>query len=210
MSATRADVLARLAPVWCIDDQGQPLELDDLFAAPGPVVVEIGIGLGEALIDMSAADPTTNVIGIDVHTPGIAKVLAAIESDGRTNVRLVHGDALLFLERLTPAALSGVRVFFPDPWPKPGQSHKRIISASRLAGIVSRIEIGGWLHLATDIENYAAQMLEVCAEHGGLDGGVIDHGSPRAGRPVSRPITRYERKGIEAGRCPTDLWFIRR
>jgi tRNA (guanine-N7-)-methyltransferase len=206
MSATRADVLARLGPLWFVDDVGPPLSLDVLFGKPGPVVVEIGIGLGEALIDMSAADPATNVIGVDVHTPGMAKVLATIEADGRTNVRLVHGDALLFLERLPEASLAGVRVFFPDPWPKPGQHHKRIISTERLNVIVSRIEQGGWLHLATDIDHYAAQMIRVCGEHPALTGGVIDRPSGFA----SRPITRYERKGLDAGRSATDLWYLRR
>ncbi len=161
-----------------------------------PVVVEIGIGLGEALIEMSAADPATNVIGIDVHTPGMAKVLAAIEADGRANVRLVHGDALLFLDRVPEESLAGVRVFFPDPWPKPGQHHKRIISIERLANIVRRIEHGGWLHLATDIDHYAEQMVRVCGEHPELTGGVID----RPSGPATRPVTRYERKGLDAGR----------
>jgi len=190
----------------CLDDQGPPLERAELFESFGPVVVEIGIGLGEALIDMSAADPATNVIGIDVHTPGMAKVLAAIEADGRTNVRLVHGDALLFLDRLPESSLAGVRVFFPDPWPKPGQHHKRIISTDRLAAIVGRIEPGGWLHLATDIDHYAAQMIRVCGEHTDLAGGVIERPTGRA----TRPITRYERKGLDAGRATTDLWYIRR
>jgi tRNA (guanine-N7-)-methyltransferase len=206
MSATRADVLARLGPVWFVDDQGPPLDPGDLFESPGPVVVEIGIGLGEALIDMSAADPATNVIGIDVHTPGMAKVLAAVEADGRTNVRLVHGDALLFLDRLPELSLAGIRVFFPDPWPKPGQHHKRIISTDRLAAIVRPIAVGGWLHLATDIEHYAQQMIRVCADQPALTGGVIQ----RPSGPGTRPITRYERKGLDAGRSTTDLWYLRR
>ena len=206
MSATREDVLKRLGPVWFIEDVGPPLDLEALFESPGPVVVEIGIGLGEALIDMSASDPATNVIGIDVHTPGMAKVLAAIEADGRTNVRLVHGDALLFLDRLRESSLAGVRVFFPDPWPKPGQHHKRIISTDRLAAIVRPIVVGGWLHLATDMDHYATQMMRVCGEYSTLTGGVID----RPLGPAKRPITRYERKGLDAGRSTTDLWYIRR
>lgn len=203
-------MLARLSPIWCVDDQGPVLTPGELFGSTHPIVavptvMEVGIGLGEALIDMSAADPDTNVIGIDPHTPGMAKVLAAIEADGRTNVRLVHGDALLFLERLPESCLAGVRVFFPDPWPKPGQHHKRIISTDRLAAIVRRIEPGGWLHLATDIDHYAAQMIRVCGEHPELTGGVID----RPSGPAARPITRYERKGLDAGRNTTDLWYRR-
>ncbi len=205
MSATREDVLARLGPVWLIEDVGPTLRLDALFETPAPIVVEIGIGLGEALIDMSASDPATNVIGIDVHTPGMAKVLAAIEADGRTNVRLVHGDALLFFERLPESSLAGVRVFFPDPWPKPGQHHKRIISTDRLAAIVRPIAVGGWLHLATDIDHYAAQMIRVCGDHPALTGGVMECPLGAA----TRPITRYERKGLDAGRSTTELWYQR-
>jgi tRNA (guanine-N7-)-methyltransferase len=137
-----------------------------------------------------------------VHTPGIASTLAAIDAEGLANVRLVHGDALGFLPRLPPSSLEGVRIFFPDPWPMARHHLRRIVRPDVVAELVIRLRPGGWLHLATDIDDYADQMRTVCGAHPALSAGRIDD---RAGRPS----TRYERKGIDAGRTAVDLWYNR-
>jgi tRNA (guanine-N7-)-methyltransferase len=185
-----------------IDEDGPTLDLDDVFGRPASVVLDIGIGIGETTIAMAIEQPELDVIGCDVHTPGIATSLALIEEHGLRNVRLVHGDALEFLDRLAAASLTGVRVFFPDPWPKVRQRHRRLVRTDVVDRLVGLVRIGGWIHLATDIDDYAAQIERVCAAHPGLSGGAID-------RPPGRPITRYERKGLEAGRRVTDFWFDR-
>jgi len=173
-----------------------------MFGRTAPVVLEIGIGLGESFTTMAAAEPSVDVIGADVHTPGIASSLARIESLGLQNARLVHGDALVFMRRLGPASLVGLRIFFPDPWPKVRHRHRRIVSEANLDRFVSLLSPGGTLHVATDIDEYVRQVQRTCSGRADLVGGVID-------RPDWRPATRYETKGLAAGRMSTDLMYRR-
>lgn len=206
LSARRARVLAEHGPRWALPVEGPPLgraELSQEFGRHAPVILEIGIGRGEALLAMARADPATDVIGVDVHTPGIAAVVLGITEHELTNIRLVHGDALELLDRVEPATFAGLRVFFPDPWPKASQRHKRLITPANLHRLVPALEPNGFIHLATDIADYAEQMQEVCAAHAELEGGPIP-------RPDWRPETRYERRGLDAGRSVTDLWYVRR
>jgi tRNA (guanine-N7-)-methyltransferase len=205
LSPRRQQLLDVEGPRWMIDVARPRLgrrRLTELFGREAPVVLEIGIGRGEALLAMAAADPATDVIGVDVHTPGIAAVVLGITNDGLTNIRLVHGDVLEFLDRLEPGLLAGVRVFFPDPWPKLSQRHKRLITQANLGRFVGALAPGGWLHLATDIGDYADQMRSVCAGNPELAGGPVE-------RPAWRPLTRYEQRGLDAGRTVTDLWYTR-
>lgn len=196
LSARRAGLLADGMPRWSLDEEGPVLEL------AGDVVLDIGIGAGDGLVPLAIAEPHLTVIGCDVHTPGIAAVLAAIAEHGLANVRVVHGDAIGFLDRLAPGSLAGVRIWFPDPWQKARQRHRRLVRPDVVDRLVVLLRDGGWLHLATDIEDYAAQMQRVCGTHRQLHGGPID-------RPVWRPVTRYEQRGLDASRTVTDLWYER-
>jgi tRNA (guanine-N7-)-methyltransferase len=202
LTPERAALMARLEPRFCIAETGDLLDPVATFGREAPLVVDIGIGLGDSLTTMAAADPATDVIGCDVHTPGIASTLARIESMGLTNVRLVHGDAMVFLDRIASGSLAGIRIYFPDPWPKARHRHRRMTSEDNIARFVRLLALGGVLHVATDIDDYAAQTLRVCDEHPDLIGGVID-------RPDWRPVTRYEAKGLVAARTSTDLWYSR-
>lgn len=201
LSQARQRVLDTEGPRWVLATHGPALDLPATFGRVAPVVLEIGIGRAEALVAMAAADTATDVIGVDVHTPGIAAGVLGITSLGLTNLRLVHGDALEFVDRLAPASLAGLRIFFPDPWPKPNKRHKRLVTAANVELFVGLLAPGGFFHLATDIADYAEQMQAVCAAHRGLEGGLI-------ARPPWRPETRYERKGLDAGRTPIDLWYV--
>jgi tRNA (guanine-N7-)-methyltransferase len=192
----------RLKPLWCLDEVGCEFDPVAVFGRGAPLVFEIGIGSGESLTSAAADDPETDLIGADVHTPGVAATLARIDSMGLTNVRLLHGDAMVFLERLTPRSLAGIRIFFPDPWPKARHRHRRITSSANIDRFVSLLQQGGSLHVATDIAEYAAATQYVCAAHPELDGGVV-------ARPEWRVVTRYETKGIEADRTATDLIYRR-
>lgn len=203
LTPARAALLDRLEPQLCLDAEGCPFDPEREFGRSAPLVIDIGIGFGDSLTTAAAADPGTDVIGADVHTPGIASTLARIESMQLTNVRLVHGDALQFVERLATGSLHGVRIYFPDPWHKARHRNRRLASGANIARLAELLVPGGTLHVATDIVDYAAQVGRLCAADGSFDGGPIE-------RPVWRPETRYERKGIDAGRTVTDLLYRRR
>lgn len=202
LTAARAGLFDRLAPVWCLDERGGELDPVAVFGRRAPLVVEIGIGLGDTLTEMAAAEPGADLIGVDVHTPGIAASLARIEACGLVNVRLVHGDALVFVDRLAPGSVTGIRIFFPDPWPKARHRHRRLANEEHVARFAALLRPGGWIHVATDIDDYAAHLQRVAGAHPGLAGGVVE-------RPASRPVTRYEGKGLAAGRASTDLIYRR-
>ena len=166
------------------------------------MVLDIGIGHGDALTAIAADDRGVDVVGADVHTPGIASTLARIESMELSNVRLVHGDALVFARRLLPGSLSGIRIFFPDPWPKARHRERRMASATNVDRFATLLARGGTLHVATDIEDYAAQVQRLCDDHPDLEGGAVS-------RPAWRPVTRYERKALDAGRRVIDVIYHR-
>ena len=191
---------------WSIDRNGPVLDWNAVF---GPnrdpdrgVVLDIGFGHGESTIQMARVQPHLDVIGVEVHDPGVVTVLDAIENDPLPHVRVVHGDLIAFLRRVGPQSLAEVRIFFPDPWKKTRQHHRRLVREDVVAALVDRLQIGGTLHLATDIADYASLMQRVCDADPRLDGGIIE-------RPVERPLTRFEQRGLDEGRPPTDLRYTR-
>lgn len=197
-------------PRWSIPMAGPPLDWAEVFPCPDGgerdpdrgVVLDIGYGHGESTIAMAHAEPGLDVIGIEVHDPGVVTVLDAIVNDPLPHVRVVHGDVVVFLDRVPPESLRTVRILFPDPWRKQRQHHRRLVRADIVTALVDRLEVGGALHLATDIADYAEQMEQVCCADERLDGGVID-------RPDERPVTRFEQRGLDEGRPPTDLEYRR-
>jgi tRNA (guanine-N7-)-methyltransferase len=188
---------------WGLAVEGDRIDWTDVFGRRGDVVLDVGFGHGETTVEMAAADPSTDVVGIEIHVPGVVTVLDAIEHRHLHNVRVVHGDLLPFLDRVGPESLAGVRVYFPDPWTKRRSHHRRLVGADVVAALVDRLRVGGTLHLATDIADYASSMLDVCAAEPRLDGGPVE-------RPVWRPVTRFEQRGLGAGRSPVDLLYTRR
>jgi tRNA (guanine-N7-)-methyltransferase len=200
--------LLRLWPVWGLEIDGRTrLDLDELFGGL-PVVLEIGFGMGEATAEMAAADPHTGILASDVHTPGQGNLLRLAEQRGLTNVRVANGDAVLLLrEMLPPASLAGVRVFFPDPWPKKRHHKRRLIQPEFVELAASRMRPGALLHCATDWEPYAEQMLQVLSASPSLENTVP--GGGYAPRPADRPMTRFERQGLAKGHVVRDLLFRR-
>jgi tRNA (guanine-N7-)-methyltransferase len=191
---------------WGLDLEGPVLDWSEVFghdpSGPRDVVLDVGFGHGEATIAMAAAQPDLDVIGVEVHTPGVATVLDAIRQRGLANIRVVHGDLLPFLDRIAVESLAGVRVYFPDPWTKRRNFHRRLVGPDVVAALTDRLRIGGQLHLATDIADYAESMQQVCDAERRLTGGVIE-------RPDWRPLTRFEQRGLDAGRRPVDLLYTR-
>jgi tRNA (guanine-N7-)-methyltransferase len=185
---------------WGIAVDGAQLSFEEVFGTTGEVVLDIGFGGGGALIEVAETRQHEHVIGVDVHTPGVAAVLEAIETRGLRNVRVVDGDVLDFMYRIPPGSLGAIRVFFPDPWPKRQQRSRRLIRADVVCRLVALLRVGGTLHVATDCEDYVKQIREVCAAVGSLDGGPIE-------RPSWRPITRFEQRAIDQGRTAMDLVY---
>ena len=181
-----------------------PLDLAALFDGR-PVVLEIGFGLGHATLEMAEADPGTGIVAVDVHTPGVARLLLAIESRGLDNVRVVHGDAVVLLrDQVPPASLAAVRAFFPDPWPKARHHKRRLIRPDLVALIASRLRPGGVLHVATDWAPYAESMREVLEAEPALRD-CYDGPAPR----LERPLTKFEAQGLEKGHEVVDLVYAR-
>lgn len=204
LGPTRAASYARLFPRWSLAESGPPLDVDALQSEAGAsrVVLDIGFGYGTALVELAVAAPDELVIGVDVHTPGVAWVLDQIDERGLLNVRVVHADVLDFLPRVPPDALDGVRIWFPDPWPKVRQHRRRLVNSAVVAALTDRLRVGGVLHLATDVDSYATQMRAACDAEPRLSGGPV-------ARPHWRPLTPYERRGTDAGRHATDLVYRR-
>ncbi|MFJ3986005.1 tRNA (guanosine(46)-N7)-methyltransferase TrmB [Streptomyces fungicidicus] len=209
VTAGQADALQRLWPAWGFDiDGSRRLDLAEFFGNGNPVVLEIGFGMGEATAAMAAADPATNILAVDVHTPGQGNLLNLADQRGLTNVRVGNGDAIILLrEMLAPGSLGGLRVYFPDPWPKKRHHKRRLIQPEFLTLAATRLAPGAVLHCATDWEPYAEQMLEVLTAHPGFENTQADGGF--APRPGFRPRTRFEGQGLEKGHVVNDLLFRR-
>ena len=182
------------------------LDLPSLFGRTAPVVLEIGSGMGEAVAAMAAADPQRDYLAVEAHLPGIAHLLTILDGDRLGNVRIGHGDALDLVQRITPGSIDAIHVFFPDPWPKAKHHKRRIVSAPHVTLLASRLAPGGVLHLATDWAPYAEVMLEVVEREPSLDN---PHHGP-APRPAHRPVTKFERRGVELGHVIVDIVAVRR
>ncbi len=185
-------------PIWSLAEVGPLIEPGALFEECSSVCVEIGSGNGSLASSFARTNRAVGLIAIDVHRPGIARLLDDIEESGLTNLRVVEGDALLFLDRLPDASIDELWVFFPDPWPKNSQAHRRLVTLERLPNLARVIRPGGCLRMATDIEDYAQQMRRVTTECGLFEEVVED-------RPMWRLETAFEERGRVAGRAATDL-----
>jgi tRNA (guanine-N7-)-methyltransferase len=168
-----------------------------------PLAVEIGCGVGEATVALAASRPGTNVLGIEVWRPGIADCVGRFGEAGLANVRMSSVDAVWSLEHLVPAGgLTELWTFFPDPWHKTRHHKRRIVTPEFARLVTTRLVPGGTWRLATDWGDYAERMVEVLDAEPALDGGVVE-------RWEDRPVTRFERKGVAAGRAITDLAYRR-
>lgn len=210
----QAAALARHWADWGIDIDGTPLDLPTLFRDEHKdVVLEIGFGMGDATAEMAAADPATGILAADVHTPGQGNLLALAEKRNLTNIRVANGDAVVLLrDMLAPTSLAGIRIYFPDPWPKARHHKRRLIQPQFTALAASRLRPGGTFHCATDWEPYAEQMLEVLSAEPSLENASESGGgySDTDPRPAGRPMTKFEQQGLAKGHVVHDLLFRRR
>ncbi|MCM3514586.1 tRNA (guanosine(46)-N7)-methyltransferase TrmB [Nocardioides sp. P86] len=173
------------------------------FGRQAPMILEIGSGVGEATAVLAAARPAYDVLALEVWRPGVADTLWRLAETGATNVRLCGVDAVWTTEhRIAPGTLEEVWTFFPDPWHKKKHRKRRLVDADFAALVASRLRPGGAWRLATDWGDYAEQMEAVLDAEPALEGGVVE-------RWGERPVTKFERKGVEAGRAITDLVYRR-
>jgi len=204
LSAAQARSHAALLPVWGIPYAPARLDLDAVFGRRAPRILEIGFGMGEATAAIAAVNPDKDYVGVEVHTPGVGALLKRIAALGLTNVRVIQHDAVEVLANMIgEAALDGIHLFFPDPWPKKRHHKRRLVQPAFARLAASRLKAGGTLRLATDWPEYAEQMLAVLAAEPLLAGGD-------APAPASRPQTRFESRGLKLGHPVRDLVFVRR
>lgn len=191
-----------------LDYAGTPRDLDAVFGRPAPRVLEIGFGNGEALAYAAQHEPQHDLIGIEVHRPGVGRALNALAAQGSTNARVMCHDAVEVLENeIPPGALAQIRIYFPDPWHKKRHNKRRLVSPAFAALLVRALAPDGLLHLATDWQDYAEQMWDVLDATPGLRNRAGPRGS--LPRPDWRPQTHFEARGLRLGHGVWDLLYDR-
>ena len=206
MGPGQVRALAELGPRFVLPYVAAAFDFASSFGREAPRVLEIGFGLGDATAAIAQALPGTDFIGVEVHTPGVGALLKQIGERGIANLRLIQFDAVDVLQQMiAPDTLSGVHVFFPDPWHKKKHNKRRLIQPEFVQLLASRLAPGGTLHCATDWQPYAAQMLAVLSAEPMLRN-TADGYAPK---PDYRPLTKFENRGLKLGHGVWDLVFVR-
>lgn len=200
--------LEQLWPRYGVEYSPSALDLPSLFGNAAPCTLEIGFGNGEHLLERAQAEPERNFLGIEVHPPGVGHLLLAAEKAQLQNLRVIAHDAVEVLRwQIQPAGLGELQLLFPDPWPKKRHHKRRIVSAEFLQLVASRLIAGGRVHMATDWEPYAEEMLRVLGECTLLRNCAADGGFCR--EVAARGLTRFERRGNRLGHQVRELVFER-
>lgn len=209
LTVAQQRALDELWPHYGIDQHEIVLDFDDYFDHPADIIVEIGFGNGESTWRMAQQEPENNFIGIEVHEPGVGQLLMALDANHIENVRIAREDAVPFLQqRIEAGSLSGVRIYFPDPWPKKRHHKRRLIQPEFISVIARCMAADGILHLATDWQPYADHMLEVLDSS--ADFVNLSPSGDYCERPKWRPHTKYEQRGERLGHEVRDLLYQRR
>lgn len=194
---------------WGLEHRDGQLDFTAAFGRQAaPRVLEIGFGMGQSLVAMAAAAPDTDFVGVEVHKPGVGRLLHGMVEQQVDNIRVYCHDAVEILRDCIPeASLDTVQIFFPDPWHKKRHNKRRLIQPTFVDQLLTRLKPGGTLHLATDWENYAQQMMEVLDQNQGLSN-TCGPGQ-FAPRPEHRPLTKFELRGERLGHGVWDLVFTK-
>jgi tRNA (guanine-N7-)-methyltransferase len=196
-----------LLPRFGIPYAAQPLDLKLAFGRNAPRILEIGFGMGDSTAAIALAHPENDYLALEVHTPGVGNLLKLIDAQQIANIRIIQHDAVEVLRDMIVAnTLDGVHVFFPDPWHKARHNKRRLIQAPFIAQLVDKLKPGGYIHVATDWQDYAGQVLSVLSAEPLLENTAADY----APRPVYRPLTKFEQRGIRLGHGVWDLLFRRK
>ncbi|MFM9968715.1 MAG: tRNA (guanosine(46)-N7)-methyltransferase TrmB [Burkholderiales bacterium] len=207
VSNAQRRALDTLLPIHGIPYAPSLLDLDSIFGRTAPKILEIGFGMGETTALIAATHPENDYLAIEVHSPGVGNLLKVIDEQGLKNIHIIQHDATEVLQHmLHEASLSGVHIFFPDPWPKKRHHKRRLVQPPLIALLASRMAPDAYLHLATDWQEYAQQMLEVLDAENAL----TNTATAFAPRPDSRPQTKFEARGLRLGHEVWDLVFRKR
>jgi tRNA (guanine-N7-)-methyltransferase len=193
-----------LQEVYGIPVEMKKINLREIFPTSEKIIMEIGFGMGEATAIIAKNHPNNGYIAVDVHPPGIGKLLARIVEDDLKNLRVIEDDVHVVLPYMfEDESLDAIHLYFPDPWPKKKHNKRRIVNSGFLALIHPKLKKGGYIHIATDWVPYAESMQEVFAGSDLFTGGVIE-------KPEARPVTRFEGQGIDKDHQVTDLMYFRK
>ena len=204
MTAAQQRAIDTLWPRFGIDYCRQTVDLNACFGRSNPKVLEIGFGMGTATAEIAKRLPDTDFLAVDVHGPGVGSLLKLIEEGQLGNIRVMRHDAVeVVKDMLADASLDGIHIFFPDPWHKKRHNKRRLVQAPFVAKLLPKLKSGGYIHMATDWEEYAAQMLEVLGGFAELQN-TADGYAPT---PDYRPETKFEARGKRLGHGVLDLVF---
>ncbi|RXZ43530.1 tRNA (guanosine(46)-N7)-methyltransferase TrmB [Crenobacter cavernae] len=194
-------------PRWGIEYRAEVLDLDAAFGREAPKILEIGFGMGGATAEIAAHHPERDYLGVEVHSPGVGNLFKLIGEKSLSNLRVIRHDAVEVIDNmLADGSLDGIHLFFPDPWHKKRHNKRRLIQRAFVAKLVKKLKTGGYLHCATDWEDYALQMMEVLSAEPLL----VNPHDGYAPRPEYRPLTKFEQRGIRLGHGVWDVIFERR
>ncbi|WP_274570767.1 tRNA (guanosine(46)-N7)-methyltransferase TrmB [Neisseria leonii] len=204
MTAAQQRAIDTLWPSYGLDYRAETADLNAVFGRSRPKILEIGFGMGTATVEIAKRLPEKDFLAIDVHGPGVGNLLKLIGEEGTDNIRVMRHDAVEVVETmLADAALDGIHIFFPDPWHKKRHHKRRLIQAPFVAKLLPKLKAGGYIHLATDWEDYAVQMLDVLNGFPELANTAADY----APTPDYRPETKFEARGKRLGHGVWDLVF---
>lgn len=210
MSPAQQRAIDTLGERFVLPFADDPLDVPAVYGRTAPLVLEIGFGMGAATAEVAAARRDVDFLGIEVHAPGVGALLKLVEVDALENVRVISHDAVEVVERmLSPASLAGIHVWFPDPWHKARHHKRRLLQPPFVALLVDRLAPGGYLHCATDWEDYAVQMREVLDAEPALVATVDGGYGPPVNPVATRPETKFERRGKRLGHGVWDLVYLR-
>ena len=196
-----------LMPQYGVPYSQQMLDLDKLFGRSAAKILEIGFGMGESTADIAQAHPQHDYLAIEVHTPGVGSLLKQIQEKQLSNIRIIQHDAVEILRDMLAAdSLEGVHIFFPDPWHKTRHNKRRLIQPPFVAELVTKLKPGAYFHIATDWQEYAAQILAVLNAQPLLQNTAAEF----ALRPDYRPLTKFEQRGLKLGHGVWDVVFQRK
>ena len=206
MSPAQHEALEAILPAYAVPYAPARLDLASAFGRDAPTILEIGSGMGETTVAMALAEPHVNFLAVEVHKPGVAALVRRARDEGASNVRVVRHDAVEVLrDMIAPASLAGIRIFFPDPWPKKRHHKRRLVQAPFVRAMAHALAHDAVLHIATDWEPYALEMLDTLSREPLLAN--CEQGF--AARPLERPLTKFERRGVALGHGVWDLRFAR-
>jgi tRNA (guanine-N7-)-methyltransferase len=209
VSPAQERALVEYGPLYCVPFTHRILDFSTLFGREAPTVLEIGFGMGETSAAIASARPDLNFLGVEVHTPGVGALLKRIAQESLQNVRIIQHDAVEVLEAMIPLdSLAGVHLFFPDPWHKARHHKRRLVQQAFISDLARRLLPMGYIHCATDWEDYAFQMLEVLKGEPLLANSVSEF-AQMTNPLVTRPRTKFQERGIRLGHGVWDLVFQR-